>query len=84
MAGGELHQIPQIAVEIREHGDAAIIMLGGRANPCDTGGGEGGVITREIVGGEEQEHAAAGLIADMVRLGRGRGAGEEDSLAGGS
>ena len=34
--------------------------------------------SREIVGGEEQEHAAAGLVADVLRLMVGRGAGEED------
>ena len=75
---GELHQIPQIAVEIAEDGDRAVIVGGGRADPLDPGGGEARMIAGEIIGGEEQEHAPARLIADEARLfGRG-GAGEED------
>ena len=66
MAGDELNQIPAIAVEIEEHRDRAIIIDGGRADPFDAGGGKGGMIALEIVGGEEEEDAPAGLIADKV------------------
>ena len=74
----ELHQVPQIAVQVLPRRDAAIVIVGGRADPFDPGGGEGGVIAREIVGGEKEKDAAAGLVADVVRLMVGRGAGEED------
>lgn len=37
-----------------------------------------GVVAGKIVGGEEQEHAATGLVTDVLRLMVGRGAGEED------
>ena len=78
MSGGEMHQVPEVAVEIAENCDPAVVVIGGRADPCDPGGGEGGVIAREIVGGEEQEHAAAGLVADVLGPMVGGGAGEED------
>ncbi len=53
-------------------------MGGGRADEADAGRAVGGIVAIEIVGGEEQEDAAARLIADEARLlGRG-GAGEED------
>lgn len=78
MAGRDLHQIPAIAVEILEDCDGAVIVRGGFADEVDAGGGESGVIASEIIGGEEQEDAAASLVADGCGLfGRG-GAGEED------
>lgn len=78
MAAGELDEVPEIAVKVREHGDAAIVVIGGRADPFDPGGGKGGMVARKIVGGEEQEHSCASLIADGARLMLGGGAGEED------
>ena len=78
MAGRKFDQIPQIAVEVGEYRDGAIVMDRRRAHPFDPGGGEGGVVASEIVGGEEQEDAAAGLIADVARLFGRRGAGEQD------
>lgn len=71
-------QIPQIAVEIAPHQDAAIGLVGGRADPDHSGGGEAGVIAREIVGGEKERDAAAGLVANAGLLAVGGGAGEED------
>jgi len=69
---GELHQVPEIAVEIAEHRDLAIRLDRGRADPFDAGRSESGEIAIEIIGGEEQEHAPARLIADEARLfGRG-------------
>ncbi len=73
-----MHEIPEIAVQILEHRDLAVILGSGLADEVDAGFCVGGVIAGEIVGGEEQEDAAAGLVADRLRLfGRG-GAGEED------
>jgi hypothetical protein len=73
-----LDQVPEVAVEILPNRDAAIGLVGGWADPCDPGGGEGGVVAGKIVGGEEEEHAAAGLVADVLGLMVGGGAGEED------
>lgn len=78
MAGHELDQVPQIAVEVLPHRDPAIVVIGGRADPLDPGGGEAGVGAGEVVGGDEQEDATAGLVADVSGLVVGGGAGEED------
>lgn len=39
MAVSELHQIPQIALEIAEHRDGVVIVARGQADPVDPGGG---------------------------------------------
>ncbi len=53
-------------------------MRGGWADPLDAGGGEAGVVAREIIGVKEERDPPAGLIADPRGLpGRG-GAGEEE------
>lgn len=75
---GVLQQIPQIAVEIFEHRDGAVRLVAGAFGEAHPGGGEGGMIACEIIGGEKQEDAARRLVADRGHLfGRG-GAGEED------
>lgn len=75
---GVFQQVPQIAVEIFEHRDRAVRFVAGAFSETHASGGEGGMIAREIIGGEEQEDAARRLVADRGRLfGRG-GAGEED------
>jgi hypothetical protein len=50
-----LHQIPQIAVEVLEHGDLAVGLLGRRADEADALGGEVGIVAPEIVGLQEQK-----------------------------
>jgi len=42
---------------IGEDGDAAIGKVGGRADSFDPGGGEGGMVSREIVGMEKEGDA---------------------------
>lgn len=78
MAGGKFDQVPAIAVKVLEHGDLAIGLGGWRADEVDAGRGEGGEVAVEIVGGEEQEDAACGLIADRAGLLGRDGAGKED------
>lgn len=50
---GVLQQIPQIAVQIFEHRDGAVRFVAGAFGEAHPGGGEGGMIAREIIGGEE-------------------------------
>jgi len=54
----ELHQIPQVTVKIGEDGNFAIILSRRRADPFDPGGGEGGEVPREIIGGKERRREA--------------------------
>jgi hypothetical protein len=62
-SGGELHQVPEVAVEVLEHGDGAVGVLGRRADEADAAGAEGGVVPAEIVGAKEEEDVPARLIA---------------------
>lgn len=78
MPSRELHQIPQIAVQILEHRHPTIIVGRRRPRPLDPGGSEGGMVAIEIVGRQEQEHPPAGLVSDIARLMLGRGAREQD------
>ena len=75
-SGAELHQVPGVAVEVLEHGDLAVGLLGRRADEADALGGEVGIVAPEIVGLQEQEDAPARLVADEGLLLRRRGAGE--------
>jgi hypothetical protein len=76
--GARPDQVPAIAIQVLEHGDLAIGLDGGRSHEADAGFGVGGEVAVEIVGVEEQEDAAGGLVADGgVLFGRG-GAGEEE------
>ena len=77
-ASSELNEIPEVAVEVLEHGDCAIGLLGGRADEADTFGSHSVIVAPEIVGAQEQKDAPARLVADEgLLLGR-RGAGEEE------
>ena len=67
-----------VPIKIGKNRNLAIGLHRRRADPLDAGGGEGRMISVEIVGGEEQEHAACGLVADKRLLLRRGGAGEED------
>src|SRR6185503_701571 len=73
-----LHQVPQIAVQIREHRHAAIGRVDRRADEAHAFGEERRIVAFEIVGVEEEEDAPARLVADERRLLPSRGAGEEE------
>lgn len=73
-----LDQIPAVAIEILEHRDDAIGLLGGRADEADALRHHRPIVAPEIVGGEEQQHPSPRLIPDEARLIRRRGPGEED------
>ena len=77
-SGGELHQVPQVAVEVLEHGDLAVGVLGRRADEADAASAVGGIVAVEIVGLQEQEDAPACLVADEGLLLRLGSAGEEE------
>lgn len=71
----ELQQVPQVAVEVGEHGHHAVVGLFGLADEFDPFRGHGIVVAPEVVGVEEEEHPSAGLVADeglLFRLGRAR------------
>jgi hypothetical protein len=78
VVGRGFDQVPKIAVKVGEHRDAAIGLVGGRADPFDAGGGEAGVVAGEVVGVKEEDDTAAGLIADRGLLLGGGALGEED------
>ena len=58
MIGRELDQVPEVAVQVREDGDAAIGLIGGRADPRHPGRGEARMVAREIVSGEKRRSEA--------------------------
>jgi hypothetical protein len=64
IASGGLEEIPLVAVEVFEDGDGAVGFLAGGLEETDAAGLVGLVIAPEVVGVEEEENAAAGLIAD--------------------
>jgi len=78
-----LEEIPLVAVEVFEDGDDAVGFLAGRFEETDAAGLVGLVIAPEVVGVEEEEHAATGLIADGEGLLGSGGFGEEKSGAAG-
>ena len=83
-SGGELHQVPQVAVEILEHGDVGVRLLGGRADEADAAGAVGFVVAVEIVRLQKQKDAPARLVTDEGLLLRRGGAGEEEGGGGGA
>src|SRR5688572_17105780 len=72
-----LDQIPAVTVQILEDHDLAVRFLAGRLDESDATAGQPLVVTPEVVGFKEQEHAAAGLIADSGHLLRCGGTGEK-------
>ena len=64
IASGGFEEIPLVAVEVFEDGDGAVGFLAGRFEESDAAGLVGLVIAPEVVGVEEEEHTATGLIAD--------------------
>jgi hypothetical protein len=59
-----LHQVPQVAVEIREHGDGPVGLFPRRPHELHSARRVLAMVAREIVGVEKQEHAPARLVAD--------------------
>src|SRR4051812_37365845 len=74
----ELDQVPAIAVQVLEHGHGAVGRLLGLADEAHTLRAHRLIVAPEVVGLQEQEHAAARLIADECLLLGRRGAGKED------
>src|SRR5580658_305075 len=72
-----LNEIPEIAVEISEHGNLSPGLLGQRPHELDTLRAVAGVVAANVVGVKEQEHAASALIAEARCL-FGRGGAREE------
>jgi hypothetical protein len=75
--GGGLQEIPLVAVEVFEDGNSPIGFLARRLEETDTAGPVDIVIAPEVVGMEEEEYSAAGLIADGEGLFGSGGFGEK-------
>ena len=58
-----MDEVPPVAVEVEEHDHATIRFVPGRFDEPDTAGLHVLVVAREVVGVQEQEHPAAGLVA---------------------
>jgi hypothetical protein len=78
-----LEEIPLVAVEVFEDGDGAVGFLAWGLEETDAAGLIGVVIAPEVVGVEEEEDAAAGLIADGEGLLGRVSFGEEEGGAAG-
>lgn len=79
-----LDQVPEISIQIFEDGDGAVGLFFGLADEFDLVCLEGAIVAPEVVGMEEEEDAASGLVADARGLlGRG-GAGEQQVGSGGA
>jgi hypothetical protein len=63
-----LDQVPAVAIELFEHRDGAVGFDPGRLHEGYALGEIGCMVAGEIVGVEEQEHAASGLVVDAVGL----------------
>ena len=63
-----LNKIPQVAIEIPEDGNRALAFCLWLPDKDDAPGLVGVKVAPEIVGVEEQEYAASGLISDTRRL----------------
>src|SRR5262249_50910698 len=63
-----LDQVPQVAIQNAKYGNGAIRLLGRFANKHYIAGLIELVVAPEVVGVEEQEHTAAGLVADAGLL----------------
>src|SRR5512141_3223235 len=69
----QAYEIPQVAVEIIEHGDRAVRLDLWFADELDSALSHSIVVAPEIVRGEKQEDPAASLIPDctfLLRCGR--------------
>ena len=79
-----LDQVPEVSIQIFEDGDGAVGLFLGLADEFDLVCLEGVVVAPEVVGVEEEEDAASGLIADAGGLFGCGGAGEEEVGPGGA
>ena len=64
-----LNQVPEIAIEVFEDGYCSVGFFAWWACEVNSVSGHGMVVAFEIVGEEEEEYAAAGLVADAGYLG---------------
>ena len=62
-----LKEIPFVAVEVVEDGDDAVGFVARDFEEFDVVGLHAAVVAVEVVGVEEEEDTAAGLVADLVR-----------------
>lgn len=63
-----LQQIPLVAAQIAEYDDLAVVLVARRLDEFDAARLHVGELGVEIVGVEKQEHASAGLVADLRQL----------------
>ncbi len=73
-----LDQIPLIAIQIDEDSHHAVAFGPRRLNEPDTTLHHFGVIAPEIIGLEEEENSASGLIANPCRLFGGSGLRQQE------
>src|SRR5688572_33129789 len=59
-----LQEVPEVAVEILEDGDGAVLFLFWLAHEDDAFRQIGAVVAPEVVGVQEEEYTAAGLVSD--------------------
>lgn len=76
-----MKEIPLVAVEVLEDGDDAVAFVARDFEEFDVVGLHAAVVAVEVVGVEEEEDTAAGLVADLVRLFRSGGLGEQEGRA---
>lgn len=72
-----MEEIPTGAVQILEYGHGTVRLLAWRPNKANTNTNHAVVVSPEVIGLQEEEHPAAGLIADERLLLLGGGAGQE-------
>jgi hypothetical protein len=84
IANAGLQEIPFVAVEVFEDGHGAVGFLAGRFEETDAAGLVGLVIAPKVIGVEEEEDSAAGLVPNGEGLLRSCGFGEEKSSAAGT
>ena len=76
-----LKEVPFVAVEILEDGDRAVRFMAWRLEEFDVVGEHSRVVAPEVVGMEEEEDAAAALMADRTSLLGCGGFGEQEAGA---
>ena len=79
-----LNQVPEISIQVFEDGDSAVGLFFGLADEFDLVCLEGLVIAPEVVGVEEEEDTAPGLVADAGGLLGCSSTGEEQIGSGGA
>ena len=79
-----MEKVPQVSVEILEDGDSAIGLDLGLADEDYAVVGVVPEVPPEVVGEEEEEYTAAGLVPDACRLFRCGRLGEQDAATGGA